>query len=109
MSYRTIRTGFAALALSSLAAAAFAKRSASAVFLFSASATYHLVNAGPKVTKILRKLDHSAIYLLIAGTYTPFCLIAFNGFWKWGLLSIIWVLALIGIITKIFVNHAHAG
>ena len=43
----------------------------SLIGLFSASATYHLVNAGPKVTAALRKLDHSAIYLLIAGSYTP--------------------------------------
>jgi len=78
----------------------------SLIAMFSASATYHIARVNEKVLLILRKIDHSAIYLLIAGTYTPFCLIAFNGFWKWGLLSIIWVLALIGIITKIFVIHA---
>jgi hemolysin III len=54
----------------------------------------------------LRKIDHSAIYLLIAGTYTPFCINAFNGFWKWGLLGIIWSLALIGITVKIFIIRA---
>jgi hemolysin III len=51
---------------------------------------------------ILRKIDHSAIYLLIAGTYTPFCVNAFEGFWKWGMLSIIWSLAIIGIVIKVF-------
>jgi hemolysin III len=79
---------------------------ASLILLFAASAAYHMVKAGPKIIAILRKLDHSAIYLLIAGTYTPFCAIMFSGFWKWGLLSIIWSLALIGIVVKMFVMNA---
>ena len=74
----------------------------SLIAMFSASATYHMVQAKDKVLLILRKIDHSAIYLLIAGTYTPFCVNAFDGFWKWGMLSIIWSLALIGIIVKVF-------
>jgi hemolysin III len=74
----------------------------SLVGLFSASATYHLVNAGPKVTAALRKLDHSAIYLLIAGSYTPFCLLAFEGFFRWGMLAIVWTFAFVGIIVKLF-------
>lgn len=78
----------------------------SLVLLFAASATYHMVKGNPKVMQILRKLDHSAIYLLIAGTYTPFCVIMFDGFWKWGMLAIIWSLALIGIVVKIFIINA---
>jgi hemolysin III len=74
----------------------------SLIFLFSASATYHLVNAGPKIIKILRKFDHSAIYLLIAGTYTPICMNAFTGFFRWGLLAIVWSIALVGILVKLF-------
>ena len=74
----------------------------SLIALFSASASYHLVNAGPKVTKILRKFDHSAIYLLIAGSYTPFCVNAFTGFFRWGLLSIVWGIAVVGILVKLF-------
>ncbi len=74
----------------------------SLIGLFSASAAYHLVSAGPKVTKILRKLDHSAIYLLIAGTYTPFCVNAFSGFYRWGLLAIVWGIAIAGIVVKLF-------
>jgi hemolysin III len=73
------------------------------VGLFSASGIYHTVIASPAAIQVLRKIDHSAIYLLIAGTYTPFCLIAFQGFWHYGLLAIIWVLAVAGIITKIFI------
>ena len=74
----------------------------SLIAMFSASATYHMVRAKDKVLLILRKLDHSAIYLLIAGTYTPFCVNAFDGFWKWGMLSIIWTLAIVGIVIKVF-------
>jgi hemolysin III len=74
----------------------------SLIAMFSASATYHMVRAKDKVLLILRKIDHSAIFLLIAGTYTPFCINAFDGFWKWGMLVIIWSLAAIGIIVKIF-------
>jgi hemolysin III len=74
----------------------------SLVTLFSASATYHMVDAGPRVMRILRKFDHSAIYLLIAGTYTPICINAFSGFYRWGLLAIIWSIALVGILVNLF-------
>jgi hemolysin III len=72
------------------------------ISLFTASATYHMARVKPATLKILRKIDHSAIFLLIAGTYTPFCMIAFTGFWRWGLLSIIWAIAGIGILVKVF-------
>ncbi|NOY98633.1 MAG: hemolysin III family protein [Chloroflexi bacterium] len=78
----------------------------SLIVMFASSATYHMVVSSPKITQVLRKVDHSAIYLLIAGTYTPFCVNAFTGFWKWGLLSIIWSLAAIGIGVKVFVINA---
>jgi len=78
----------------------------SLIFLFSASATYHMVRVKQKALEIFRKIDHAAIYFLIAGTYTPFCVNAFSGFWKWGMLSIIWSLALIGIIVKLFYIRA---
>jgi len=73
---------------------------ASLIFLFSASATYHMVRVKEKALEIFRKIDHSAIFCLIAGTYTPFCINAFTGFWKWGMLTIIWSLAVIGIGVK---------
>jgi hemolysin III len=78
----------------------------SLILMFSASAAYHLTNSSEQVLLILRKLDHTAIYLLIAGTYTPMCLIFFTGFWKSGLLAIIWGLAFVGIIVKLFVIKA---
>lgn len=75
----------------------------SLIGMFSASAAYHMVRAKDKALEVFRKIDHSAIYLLIAGTYTPICVNAFSGFWKWGMLAIIWSLALIGIGVKIFI------
>ncbi len=79
---------------------------ASLVLMFSASASYHMINSTPAVIKRLRIFDHSAIYLLIAGTYTPICLHFFTGFWRWGFLGIIWSLAAIGIGVKLFFLNA---
>ncbi|HNH25947.1 MAG TPA: hemolysin III family protein [Anaerolineales bacterium] len=78
----------------------------SLIFMFSASATYHMVQVKDKALEIFRKIDHSAIYALIAGTYTPFCINAFEGFWKWGMLSIIWSLVVVGIVVKVFYIRA---
>ena len=73
--------------------------------LFLASGLYHSIRAKPEVLQKLRVLDHSAIYLLIAGTYTPICFNLLDGFWKWGLLGIVWALALAGIGVKVaFIN-----
>ncbi len=74
----------------------------SLIALFSASSAYHLIQANTKIIQVLRKLDHSAIYILIAGTYTPFCVLAFSGFFHWDMLAIVWSFALVGIIVKIF-------
>jgi hemolysin III len=78
----------------------------SLVLMLAASATYHLVKAPPQVIKVLRKVDHSAIYLLIAGSYTPICMHFFRGFWQWGFVGIIWGMAIIGIAIKIFIINA---
>jgi len=73
----------------------------SSVLLYCASSTYHKSNASEKVIKILRRVDHSMIYVLIAGTYTPICLIALKGTIGTTLFFVIWILALIGIVLKI--------
>ena len=78
----------------------------SLILLFAASATYHMVKAKPDILEKLRKLDHSAIYVLIAGTYTPFCVLMFQGFWKWGLLALIWSLAVIGVAAEVILIKA---
>ena len=78
----------------------------SLIQMFSASAIYHLIKGEPNTLRALRKFDHSAIYILIAGTYTPIFYNLFSGFWQWGFLLVIWVLALIGVGVKIFVINA---
>ena len=72
---------------------------ATLILLYSASTLYHSVRGRAKT--ILRKLDHLSIYLLIAGTYTPFCLVTLRGVWGWTLFGIVWGLALIGMLQEI--------
>jgi hemolysin III len=71
------------------------------VATFSFSAGYNLA-VRPKLKSILRRLDHAAIFLMIAATYTPFILIKMNNGWGLGLLAVVWVMAAIGIATKLF-------
>jgi hemolysin III len=71
------------------------------VLLFTASSAYHLVKTTPARELLLRKLDHTAIFLLIAGTYTPVCVIVLDGPFRWILLIAIWGLALAGIGFKL--------
>jgi hemolysin III len=71
----------------------------SLVLLYSISTLYHSLR-GPAKT-IMRKLDHLSIYLLIAGSYTPFCLVTLRGPWGWSLLGIVWGLALLGILQEL--------
>ncbi len=73
---------------------------ATLVLLYTASTLYHGARR-PRAKRIFQILDHVAIYLLIAGTYTPFLLVALRGVWGWTLLVIIWGLALAGISLKI--------
>jgi hemolysin III len=69
------------------------------VTLYSASTVYHSVRGRANV--IMQKVDHFSIYLLIAGSYTPFCLVTLRGPWGWTLFGIVWGLALIGILQEI--------
>lgn len=73
------------------------------VALYVCSTIYHSVRGRAK--EILRKLDHCAIYLLIAGTYTPFALVSLRGTWGWWLLGIVWSLALFGILQEIWLGR----
>ena|ERR1035437_768868 len=73
--------------------------SATLILLYSASTLYHSLRGRAKT--ILKKLDHLSIYLLIAGTYTPFCLVTLRGPWGWWLFGIVWGLAVIGLLQEI--------
>ena len=70
------------------------------VALYVASTLYHSVHGRAKA--VLRKLDHCSIYLLIAGSYTPFALVSLRGPWGWSLLGVVWGLALLGILQEIW-------
>ena len=76
----------------------------SSVALYTASTVYHYFNGNPdnKIKLFLRKLDHSMIYVLIAGTYTPFCLTYLDYPHSIYFLGVIWSIALIGILIKLF-------
>lgn len=74
---------------------------ATLVLLYLASTFYHSFQ-NPRVKRLFRILDHSAIYLLIAGSYTPFTLVSMRGPWGWSLFGVIWGLALLGIVFKAF-------
>jgi hemolysin III len=69
------------------------------VTLYSASTVYHSVRGRAKA--IMQKVDHFSIYLLIAGSYTPFCLVTLRGPWGWTLFGVVWGLAVIGILQEI--------
>ncbi len=71
--------------------------------MFSFSAAYHLVPM-PDWKGLLRRFDQAAIFIKIAGTYTPFALIKMGGLWGYGLLIMVWTVALIGAFAKIFVK-----
>lgn len=68
------------------------------VLLYAISTIYHSVRGRPK--QVLRTLDHLSIYLLIAGSYTPFCLITLRGAWGWSLFGVVWSLAVVGILLE---------
>jgi len=70
-----------------------------ALAMFVTSVIYHWASR-PELKVVLRKLDHSAIYLLIAGTYTPFALVAMEPVWGWTLFGVAWTLAVLGVIAK---------
>jgi len=74
---------------------------ATLVLLFTSSTLYHSCH-GPRIKHAFRIVDHASIYLLIAGTYTPFLLVPLRGGWGWSLFGVVWGLALAGIVFQIF-------
>lgn len=75
---------------------------ASLILLYAASTTYHTFNISKKVNTILKKIDHMMISVLIAGSYTPICLLVLGGRMGWILLAIVWGFAIAGILIKAF-------
>ncbi|MEX2238546.1 MAG: hemolysin III family protein [Dehalococcoidia bacterium] len=75
--------------------------STSLVLLFATSATYHTLPWRPSLKRLLKRLDHSMIFLLIAGSYTPFCLLVLDGALAAGILATIWALAILGVFFRL--------
>lgn len=71
----------------------------SLMLLYAVSTVYHSVQGRAK--RVMRKADHLSIYLLIAGSYTPFCLVSLRGPWGWSLFGVVWGLAIIGMLQEI--------
>ena len=71
------------------------------VFLFSMSGVFHLLEPGGGPRDVLQRLDHAAIWVLIAGTFTPIHAILFRGAWRWGILLLVWVLAITGLVLEV--------
>jgi hemolysin III len=74
------------------------------ILLYTASTLYHSFQK-PKIKNVLKIIDHSCIYLLIAGTYTPFLVVTLRGVLGWTMFAVIWLLAITGVVFKIFFVH----
>lgn len=72
----------------------------SMVLLYGASATYHSLNIGGRALRIFRKVDHMMIFVLIAGSYTPVCLIVLGGRMGYTLFAVVWGIAIVGMLLK---------
>ena len=83
----------------------FAIYGATLFFLYLSSTLYHATRGRAK--EIFRKFDHAAIYLLIAGTYTPFALVTLNGPWGWSLFGVVWAAAAVGVTAKLLDRLRH--
>ncbi|WP_291329853.1 hemolysin III family protein [Desulfovibrio sp. UCD-KL4C] len=72
------------------------------ILLYLASTLYHWLPLSENGTRFLRKIDHSMIFIYIAATYTPICLVGLKGVWGWSIFGCVWAMAFGGIITKFF-------
>jgi hemolysin III len=82
--------------------ASFAIYGVTLIVLYTASTLYHSLSVDPRGYKKLQRFDHIAIFLLIAGTYTPVCMVTLRGPWGWSLLGAVWSMALFGIGSSLF-------
>ena len=79
----------------------FAIYGATLIALYTASTLYHSLRVGPRALRWLNKLDHMSIFLLIAGTYTPLCLVTLRGAWGWSIFGTVWGIAAAGITAMV--------
>lgn len=97
---------FAAIKATAWHVVSFSIFGASLILLYTASSLYHLLPVSDKATAVLRRIDHMMIFVLIAGTYTPVCLVPLRGAWGWSIFGVIWGTAIAGIFLKAFWMNA---
>jgi hemolysin III len=98
----TLLVVFAALKADVWHVVSFSIFGATLVLMYTSSSLYHGLRLSEKGIAIMRKIDHITIFMLIAGTYTPFCLVPLRGPWGWTLLTVSWSIALAGAFLKLF-------
>ena len=95
---------FACLYSDAYAIVSMAIYGSSMILLYTMSAIYHFLRRN-KAKKLFRIFDHCTIFLLIAGTYTPFCLVTLRGAWGWSIFGVVWALAILGIVFNAINMH----
>ncbi len=101
----TLMVVFAAIKADAWHVVSFAVFGATLVFMYTASFLYHGLRLSEKTLEIFRRIDHIMIFVVIAGSYTPLCLVPLRGPWGWTLFGTIWAIALAGIVLKLFWMH----
>jgi hemolysin III len=79
----------------------------SAVLLYLTSTTYHVFTRSPRMRLVMQRVDHSMIYVLIAGTFTPICMLAMEGWFRWAILGFVWLGALTGVGLTVLAGHRY--
>jgi hemolysin III len=102
----TVLVAMSAVNASAWHVVSFSVYGAGMILLYSASAAYHLIPLKEKGEDILNRIDHCMIFVMIAGTYTPFCLVPLRGGWGWSIFGVVWGLVVVGIFFKIFFINA---
>ena len=77
----------------------------SLITVWTMSTLYHTLKVSKAISRTLEQIDHAMIYFLIAGTYTPICLVVLRGGWGWSLFGVTWTLAIAGIVLKLVFRH----
>lgn len=98
----TLLVVFAAIQADVWHVVSFAVFGTTLVFMYTSSFLYHGLHLSDKALEVLRRIDHIMIFMVIAGSYTPVCLVPLRGPWGWTLFGIVWAMALAGIFIKIF-------
>jgi hemolysin III len=102
MAALTLMVVFAALYADVWHVVAFAIFGATLILMYLSSCLYHALKISDRALTVLRRIDHIMIFVVIAGSYTPLCLVPLRGAWGWSLLGTVWAIACAGIFIKIF-------